>query len=235
MNLKLNVHDAPHEGLSDQGKQVLRRFRVLYVLFRVGIYVLIWGSLAGGLPAFKGNHPLLMALVLILLGFIGMRLLSTAVFERPNEKLSLLLLRLAFFFSFCFGFHQAGVSESLPPTLGAWSLTLGFTCWGLGIVLWWRARSRLSPHYYDVVHVQKEQPVCSEGIYGHLRHPGYCAEALSWVGGIIMLDRLWPAMIVPMLLVLVFGYRMWVEEKILQEHLEGYAAYCQKVKRFKFF
>jgi protein-S-isoprenylcysteine O-methyltransferase Ste14 len=232
LSLKLNADGVPQEGLSHQGKQVLRRFRVIYVSFRVGIYVLIWGSLAGGLPAFEGNHSLLMALVLILTGFIGMRLLSTAVFEQPNEKLSLFLLRLTFFFSFCFAFHQAGISE---PSLGSWSLTMGVTCWGLGIVLWWRARSRLDPHYYDVVHVQKEQCVCSEGVYEHLRHPGYCAEALSWVGGIIMLDRFWPAVIVPILLVLVFGYRMWIEEKILQEHLEGYAAYCQSVKRFKFF
>lgn len=235
MSVKEDGNEIPHEGLSASGKQALRRFKIIYVLFRTAIYVLVWGSLVGGLSVFEKNLQLLIALGCILLGFLVMRLMSTIVFEQPLEKLSLVMLRLSFFFSFCFAFYQAGLSESAAPILGDWSFTLGLSLWAVGIFLWWRARSDLAPNYYDVVYVHKQQHVCARNLYAHLRHPGYCAEWLSWVGGVFMLNRLWPAVTVPIVLLWVMGYRMWVEEKFLSNDLEGYAAYCHRVKRFKFF
>ena len=222
-------------GLSEHGKQALRRFKIVYILFRVTVYVFIFGSLAGGVAVFRADTQLLLSLIFILAGFAMMRLMSAIVFEQPHEKLSLFLLRMVFFFSFCFGFYQTGLTGLAVTSLGDWSFGCGLVVFLGGVLSWWWIRVQLAPHYYDVVYIHKEQRVCSQGPYAHLRHPGYCAEWLSWVGGLLMLNRFWPALIGSILMFIVIGYRIWIEEKMLLEHLEGYANYCHRVKRFKFF
>ena len=77
-----------HEGLSEQGKQVLRRLKIIYVLFRALVYALVWGSLVGGAAVFQERSQLLAVLILVLLGFMVMRLKSAALFVRPDEKIS---------------------------------------------------------------------------------------------------------------------------------------------------
>ncbi len=223
------------KGLSEQGQQALRRFKTIYILFRITVCILIWGSLAGGVLVFRANIQLLLSLIFILVCFAIMRLKSAIVFEQPHEKLSLFLLRMIFFISFCFGFYQSDMPSSLISTSGAWSFGCGLFLLLSGFLLWWRARSQLEPHYYDVVYIHNEQRVYCQGLYAHLRHPGYGAEWLAWVGGLLMLNRFWPALIGSLMLLMAIGYRIWVEEKVLLKHLDGYKDYCRRVSRFKIF
>jgi len=79
------------------------------------------------------------------------------------------------------------------------------------------------------VEVQENQKVIDTGLYGVIRHPMYTATIFlflsiplvlgSWISFAIML--LYPAAIVA---------RIGNEEKVLEEGLEGYKAYKEKVK-----
>lgn len=80
-----------------------------------------------------------------------------------------------------------------------------------------------------VIEVQKGQKVVETGLYGVIRHPMYSATLLmflsmplvlgSWISFLIFLA--YPALIVR---------RIGNEEDVLKGQLEGYTAYCEKVK-----
>lgn len=80
-----------------------------------------------------------------------------------------------------------------------------------------------------VIEVQKGQKVVDTGLYGVIRHPMYSATLLmflamplvlgSWISFLFFLA--YPALIVR---------RIGNEEAVLQEQLEGYTDYCEKVK-----
>lgn len=80
-----------------------------------------------------------------------------------------------------------------------------------------------------VIEVQKGQRVVDTGLYGVIRHPMYSATLLmflsmplvlgSWISFLIFLA--YPALIVR---------RIRNEEDVLKAQLEGYTAYCKKVK-----
>lgn len=80
-----------------------------------------------------------------------------------------------------------------------------------------------------VIEVQKGQTVVDTGLYGVIRHPMYSATLLmfltmplvlgSWVSFVIFL--VYPALIIQ---------RIGNEEVVLKAQLDGYTAYCKKVK-----
>ena len=82
-----------------------------------------------------------------------------------------------------------------------------------------------------MVRIQKErhQFTVSDGPYKIVRHPGYAGGILTLLSTPLMLGSLWailPAVLV-MCLVIV---RTYLEDKTLQEELEGYKEYSTKVR-----
>ena len=76
--------------------------------------------------------------------------------------------------------------------------------------------------------VEKEQPVVSTGLYGHVRHPLYVGALITMVGMPLALASYWSLLtIIPG--VLVFAARITDEEKALRQNLDGYDEYTQKV------
>jgi protein-S-isoprenylcysteine O-methyltransferase Ste14 len=79
------------------------------------------------------------------------------------------------------------------------------------------------------VQVQTGQKVVSTGLYGLVRHPMYTGNVIMMVGIPPALGSYWGLVfVVPGLIVLVSRIRD--EEKLLQEELDGYREYAQKVR-----
>lgn len=79
------------------------------------------------------------------------------------------------------------------------------------------------------IQVQEGQAVVSTGLYGVVRHPMYSGAMLLMLFTPIALGSFW-GVIPALLLLVVIVFRAVDEERVLMINLEGYAAYCQKVK-----
>ena len=82
---------------------------------------------------------------------------------------------------------------------------------------------------YARLQPDRGQVVVSRGLYGLIRHPMYLGIILGVPGLPLMLGSLWA--LIPALLVSALEvYRTAREDRMLQEGLPGYRAYCQKVR-----
>ena len=73
------------------------------------------------------------------------------------------------------------------------------------------------------------QTVVDTGLYGIVRHPMYAATILMFLSAPILLGS-WYALIVFLFSPVLMVVRIVQEEKLLVRELDGYAAYCEKVK-----
>jgi protein-S-isoprenylcysteine O-methyltransferase Ste14 len=81
----------------------------------------------------------------------------------------------------------------------------------------------------STVRVQAGQKVVSTGLYGLVRHPMYTGNVIMLAGIPLALGSYWGlVLVVPGLIVLALRIRD--EEKLLQEELQGYREYTQKVR-----
>ena len=77
--------------------------------------------------------------------------------------------------------------------------------------------------------VQEGQKVVSTGLYGVVRHPMYLATIVMFLSIPLVLGSLIAFFVfLPYPLVLVFRIRN--EEQVLEEQLDGYAEYKQRIK-----
>ncbi|MDT5151281.1 MAG: hypothetical protein QOI01_3014 [Mycobacterium sp.] len=84
-------------------------------------------------------------------------------------------------------------------------------------------------HAAATVRVEADQKVISTGLYGLVRHPMYTGNVIMMVGIPLALGSYWGLLfLVPGLVVL--AVRIRDEEKLLQEELDGYREYTQKVR-----
>ena len=75
----------------------------------------------------------------------------------------------------------------------------------------------------------REQTVVDRGPYAVVRHPAYAGALLTFLALPLMLDALWallPALLTAVALVL----RTALEDRTLQEELDGYTAYARRVR-----
>lgn len=73
------------------------------------------------------------------------------------------------------------------------------------------------------------QVVVQEGIYRRIRHPMYLGIIVGFLGIPMVLNSWW-AMIPSVIIVGLFVYRTYREDKMLIDSLAGYAEYTEKVK-----
>ncbi|MGH3438998.1 MAG: methyltransferase family protein [Sciscionella sp.] len=79
------------------------------------------------------------------------------------------------------------------------------------------------------VRVEAGQKLVSTGLYGLVRHPMYTGNVIMMVGIPLALGSYWGLVfVIPGLL--VHALRIRDEEKLLQEELDGYREYTQKVR-----
>ncbi len=71
--------------------------------------------------------------------------------------------------------------------------------------------------------------VISSGPYRWVRHPGYAGALLGYLFVPVLLNSLW-AFIPTLITIGLYGVRTSLEDRFLQENLEGYRAYAGRVK-----
>eukprot|EP01084_Bolivina_argentea_P312120 540340_1 len=79
------------------------------------------------------------------------------------------------------------------------------------------------------IQTERNQKVISDGVYGIVRHPMYSGIILFLVPSSVFLQSIY-GVLVSSILVLVLDYRTNVEERMLENGLEGYIEYEKKVK-----
>ena len=79
------------------------------------------------------------------------------------------------------------------------------------------------------IEVSEGQKVVTTGVYAIVRHPMYLGAVLIILFAPLALDSLWA--LIPAFFICIFVcLRLIDEEKLLMEKLEGYKAYCDKVR-----
>ncbi len=119
-----------------------------------------------------------------------------------------------------------GWSGPIPTAVQATALA-GYAA-GMGLSLWAMAVNRF---FSPVVRIQSERGHClvTAGPYGYLRHPGYTGLLVGSVCGGVALGSWWS--LVPLApFVGMFLWRTAMEDRFLNEGLEGYAGYARRVR-----
>jgi protein-S-isoprenylcysteine O-methyltransferase Ste14 len=94
----------------------------------------------------------------------------------------------------------------------------------------WRV---LGKHFTGDVKAAADQPVIEEGAYRWVRHPSYTGGILMYLGTGIALTNWLSALIISISGALGYVYRVYVEERALQDNLGGrYQEYMRRTKRF---
>jgi protein-S-isoprenylcysteine O-methyltransferase Ste14 len=85
--------------------------------------------------------------------------------------------------------------------------------------------------FSGMVRIQTERGhrVVSSGLYGWIRHPGYAGALLTYLATPFFLDSRW-ALLPAVFITIVLIIRTRLEDKALQDELEGYRAYAERVR-----
>jgi protein-S-isoprenylcysteine O-methyltransferase Ste14 len=83
----------------------------------------------------------------------------------------------------------------------------------------------------SVVRLQKDrgQTVCSTGPYRFVRHPAYVGGILFSLASPIVLGSLW-ALIPQVIACTALVVRTYLEDRLLQKELDGFADYAKRVR-----
>ena len=122
--------------------------------------------------------------------------------------------------------ERFGWSPRIPLALQLVALVIMVLGYVVGI--WAMAVNR---YFSAVVRIQKDrgQTAVTDGPYRFVRHPAYATSIVSCLATPILLGSLW-AFIPCGLQALVTVVRTALEDRTLQEELEGYAEYAQHVR-----
>jgi len=113
----------------------------------------------------------------------------------------------------------------------AWAIQLGglvFLALGQGLFSWAMASNKF---FSRVVRIQidRDQTVATGGPYRYVRHPGYVGYIISWLATSLALGSLW-GLIPAGLVVCLMVVRTALEDRTLQDELDGYKEYAAQVR-----
>jgi protein-S-isoprenylcysteine O-methyltransferase Ste14 len=100
-----------------------------------------------------------------------------------------------------------------------------FLIWGV-FFLWAMASN---PFFSESVRIQEGHQVAQRGPYRIVRHPGYLGNLIGCLGQPLLFGSWWtfnPAV----LTIIAFTIRTALEDKTLQEELDGYSDYAKQVR-----
>jgi protein-S-isoprenylcysteine O-methyltransferase Ste14 len=117
-------------------------------------------------------------------------------------------------------------TAQMPPALQIAALVIAAL--GYALVTWATAANAF---FSKIVRIQEDRghAVATDGPYRYVRHPGYIGTIASELATPIMLGSLW-AFIPGVLAALLFVVRTALEDRTLQEELDGYKEYAGRVR-----
>ena len=117
-----------------------------------------------------------------------------------------------------------------PIDLGEGLVAFAVMLFGLGLRVW--AAVTLGGYYTRTLMTTKDHRVVTTGPYSRIRHPAYLGVILLWSGFGVLSGNLIIAFIFPIMFVVVYLYRISIEEKMLVRELgEDYTQYQRKTRK----
>ena len=108
----------------------------------------------------------------------------------------------------------------------------GLIVMGLGIAIRSVAIAQLGRYHTPNVAVLAGHEVFDRGLYGHVRHPSYLGALIAFCGFGLALDNWLSLLVILLLALIVYLFRIREEEAALHAALGArYADYCRRTKR----
>ncbi|MCR4594802.1 MAG: isoprenylcysteine carboxylmethyltransferase family protein [Clostridiales bacterium] len=146
--------------------------------------------------------------------------------EEENEQKAVLALSAVMFIS---AFVIAGLNYRFSwLILPKWAVVIGTVIFLLSYIMYAEVL-RENVYLSRTVEVQENQTVIDTGLYGIVRHPMYSSTLFLFLSMGIVLGSLF-SFAVLLIYIPIIALRIKNEEKVLEEGLEGYKEYKQKVK-----
>lgn len=98
-----------------------------------------------------------------------------------------------------------------------------------GVMVWHVMMTNAYLSSWARIQADRGQVVVQEGLYRRIRHPMYLGIILAFLGIPLALGSWW-AMIPSLVIVGLFVYRTYLEDRMLIDGLAGYAEYTEKVR-----
>ena len=151
--------------------------------------------------------------------------------SRDWDKGSLLALNVAHVFQLTgvlVGFLGVGRIDGAGAPLQLSGLALMFS----GIALRWTAIQTLGVFFTGRVQIREGHTLIRTGLYSRLRHPAYAGSLLAYIGLGLAFSNWWTLACSVLPYLIAIGYRIHVEEAVLQETFgPAYAQYARTTKR----
>lgn len=189
-------------------------------------------------PAGTLSYPggwLLMAILFVPMFFAGLvmwrkapTLLESRLRAKEREDTQKRVIGLSGLM-FLAGFISAGLDFRWNWTVVPRWVTVAAAVVFLGGYLLFAEVLRENAYLSRVIEVQKGQKVVDNGLYGVIRHPMYSATLLMFLAMPLVLGS-WISFLIFLAYPVLLYQRIGNEESVLKEQLDGYTAYCEKVK-----
>ena len=182
-----------------------------------------------------GNGWLLMGLLFVpmfLAGLVMMaknpRLLESRLDAKEKLAEQSLVVKLSGLM-FLLGFVTAGLGARFGWYLLPKGVVLGASVAFLGAYGLYAEVLRENTYLSRTIEVQQGQKVIDTGLYGIVRHPMYSATLLLFLSMPLVLGSVY-AFVIFLAYPLIIAKRIRSEEAFLEENLEGYRAYKERVR-----
>jgi protein-S-isoprenylcysteine O-methyltransferase Ste14 len=149
--------------------------------------------------------------------------------EVRSDKGSVLLILLSVFVSISIANVFATLDVALLPA-AAFYVGLAMMILGMAFRFW--AVASLRSFFSYTVQIKQGHRVIASGPYQFVRHPAYAGSLLTMLGVGFALQSWGAVLLIAVVFLAGFGYRIRVEERVLVDSLgEEYLSYARKVKR----
>lgn len=145
--------------------------------------------------------------------------------EQVEQKEVVLLSGVMFLASFILAGLNFRFSWLVSP---AWVTIVGTVIFLLAYALYAEVL-RENEYLSRTIEVQEGQKVVDTGLYGIVRHPMYMATVLLFLSMPIILGSI-PSFVVMLMYIPIIAKRIRNEEKVLEDGLDGYKQYKERVK-----
>ena len=116
--------------------------------------------------------------------------------------------------------------------LPEWTFFIGIALMSLGMLIRGWAIRTLKGYFLFAVGVREDQKVVEAGPYRLVRHPAYSGAILCFVGIGLAVQSLAGLILLLLVSIAAYAYRMSVEDRALLKGIgEPYAAYMSRTKR----
>jgi protein-S-isoprenylcysteine O-methyltransferase len=112
-----------------------------------------------------------------------------------------------------------------------WVGWLGLLAAILGLALRWWANRVLGEYYTRTLKVVEQQRIVEAGPYRLIRHPGYLGSILIWVGAAAATTNWIVCLVVLILMLAVYSYRIRTEEQMLAAANPEYEQYRRRTRK----